>query len=118
MSITNYENKFTTLSQFVPSIVGNEEEKWRRFQMGLHFSIRCQICTLELKRYIDLVNKALIAKRDMQEEEKVGEKSKRSRFDLARQATLVVDFQVKVGKFFNIKDSFQTVNKVVGSYAT
>ena len=34
MSVTNYEHKFTAQALFVPSIMGNEEEKCKRFQMG------------------------------------------------------------------------------------
>ena len=51
--------------------------------------------------YINLVNKALIAGRNVQEEERVEEQSKRSRFYLERQGTFSGGYPSQSGESFS-----------------
>ncbi|XP_059635604.1 uncharacterized protein LOC132277772 [Cornus florida] len=61
MSVTEYENKFTSLSRFTTDVSGNEEEKTWRFVYGLNRSIRPGVTLLGLKNYSEAVTKALMA---------------------------------------------------------
>lgn len=64
MGVSEYEKKFTELSRFVPEYVNTEVKKARRFQQRLKSWIRAKLAVLELKTYAEVVQKAMIVKRE------------------------------------------------------
>ncbi|KAL8121917.1 hypothetical protein AgCh_018593 [Apium graveolens] len=72
-----YEAKFTELSRFVPEFVNTEENKARRFQLGLKQWIQNRVAVLELIDYATLVQKASIV--EAGSEQIVKEKENRKR---------------------------------------
>ncbi|XP_059654481.1 uncharacterized protein LOC132301224 [Cornus florida] len=60
MSVTEYKNKFTSLSRFATEVLGNEEEKTWHFVYGLNRSIRPGLTLLGLKNYSEAVMRALM----------------------------------------------------------
>ncbi|XP_059659237.1 uncharacterized protein LOC132306058 [Cornus florida] len=70
MSVADYEVKFTALSRFAPKLVQNEEEKYTKFQDGLEAVIKFRVSVFEEINYNRLVNKAMIAERDVKELQK------------------------------------------------
>ncbi|XP_059650496.1 uncharacterized protein LOC132296302 [Cornus florida] len=60
MSVTEYKNKFTSLSRFVPEMMSNEVNKTWNFISGLHYQMRPLITAQYLKVYSKAVEKALI----------------------------------------------------------
>ena len=81
MTIAEYEEQFIALSRFAPDLVCTEDAKCRRFQQGLELNIQCRISALEMTRYVELVNNAKIAKRDVKELSGRREQFKKGRFD-------------------------------------
>ncbi|XP_059629493.1 uncharacterized protein LOC132272067 [Cornus florida] len=67
MSVANYEVKFTALSRFAPKFVQNEEDKCTKFQDGLEAAIKFRVSFFEETNYNRLVNKAMIAEKDVKE---------------------------------------------------
>ncbi|RVW21348.1 Transposon Ty3-G Gag-Pol polyprotein [Vitis vinifera] len=59
--------KFTELSRFAPQLITTEEEKALKFQDGLKPYLKNKISILKLGVYSDVVDKALIAKKDNEE---------------------------------------------------
>ena len=79
MSVTKYEAKFTELAKFVPRLVDGEQERVNKFEMGLRTEIRKQVVPYELTTYADVVNKALIIEREVNEERMERERRQRKR---------------------------------------
>ena len=59
-----YEEKFSDLARFAPSIIETEHMKCIRFEDGLKASIRRQIVALEIREYARLVSAALPVEQD------------------------------------------------------
>ena len=59
MSVAEYEQKFTELSEFVPSVVVNDVDRCKKFQDGLHVSIRDRLTTLDSDDFNKWVNMAM-----------------------------------------------------------
>ncbi|XP_059638925.1 uncharacterized protein LOC132281219 [Cornus florida] len=79
MSVVDYEVKFTALSRFAPKFVQNEEDKCTKFQDGLETAIKSRVSVFEETDYNRLVNKAMIAERDVKELQERKEQYKRNR---------------------------------------
>ncbi|XP_059636154.1 uncharacterized protein LOC132278379 [Cornus florida] len=60
MTVTEYENKFTSLLRFAPGIANDEEGKIEKFIDGLDLTIRPIIAVLEPTEYAKVVRKALV----------------------------------------------------------
>ncbi|XP_059670860.1 uncharacterized protein LOC132316395 [Cornus florida] len=60
MSMTEYENKFTSLSRFAPKSVRNEADKTRKFVSGLHYQMRPLITAQYFKVYAEAMERALM----------------------------------------------------------
>ncbi|XP_059628583.1 uncharacterized protein LOC132271270 [Cornus florida] len=60
MSVTKYENKFTSISWFELEIANDEEEKTLKFVNSLNFTIRLAVATAKLTEYAKAVRKALV----------------------------------------------------------
>ena len=64
-SVAEYEEQFTALSRFAPTVVANEGSKCRKFLEGLRPNIKGRLTILKLNNYADLVDRAIIAERDI-----------------------------------------------------
>ncbi|XP_059623188.1 uncharacterized protein LOC132266351 [Cornus florida] len=62
MLMTEYGNKFTSLSRFAPESVRNKADKTRKFVSGLHYQMRPLITAQHFKVYAEAVEKALMLK--------------------------------------------------------
>lgn len=67
MSVGVYQAKFEELMRFAPELVPDDFAKARRFEDGLRPSIREKVVILKLQRYADVVDRALIAERSINE---------------------------------------------------
>ena len=64
-SVAEYEEQFTALSHFSPTLVADEGSKCRKFLEGLHPIIKRRLTILKLNNYADLVDRAIIVERDI-----------------------------------------------------
>ncbi|XP_059669046.1 uncharacterized protein LOC132314168 [Cornus florida] len=81
ISVTDYEVKFAALSRFAPEFVQNEEDKCTKFQDWLEAAIKFRVSVFEETNYNRLVNKAMIAERDVKESQERREQYKRNKFE-------------------------------------
>ena len=47
MTVVEYEQKFSELSEFAPTVVATDADRCKKFQDGLHVSIRDRLTTLD-----------------------------------------------------------------------
>ena len=78
-SVMEYEATFTALSRFATALVADEQSKCRRFLEGLRPAIKSRLSILKLNVYADLVDRAIIAERDLAESQKAREQFNRKR---------------------------------------
>ena len=82
LTVAQYEAKFTELSRFAPQLIATEEEKALKFQDGLKPCLKNKISILKLGVYLEVVDRALIAKKDNEELHQYREQQrKRNRSD-------------------------------------
>ncbi|XP_026451394.1 uncharacterized protein LOC113351666 [Papaver somniferum] len=67
MTVAQYQAKFEELSRFAIHLVENEELKAFKFQEGLRPSIKGRLSILKITSYIEIVERAMIAERDIEE---------------------------------------------------
>ena len=67
MMVAQYETKFIELSCFAPQLIAIEEEKALKFQDGFKPYLKNKISILKLSIYSEVVNRALIAEKDIKE---------------------------------------------------
>ena len=67
MTVVRYEAKFTDLSCFAPQLIAIVKEKALKFQDGLKPYLKNKISILKLSVYSEVVDRALIAKKDNKE---------------------------------------------------
>ena len=65
--MAQYEAKFTELSHFAPQLIATKETNTVKFQDELKPYLKNKISILKLSVYLQLVDKALIAKKDNEE---------------------------------------------------
>ena len=68
MSVTEYQREFTQLSKYAPEILVSEEEKCRRFKVGLNDHIRAHVTTFCHEDFSKIVTCALNVERVKKEE--------------------------------------------------
>ncbi|KAH9665582.1 Endonuclease [Citrus sinensis] len=66
-SVAEYEEQFTALSRFAPTLVANEGSKYRKFLEGLRPNIKGRVTILKINNYADLVDRAILAEKDILE---------------------------------------------------
>ena len=66
LTVAKYESKFTELSRFAMHMI-DEYRKARRFERGLRPAIRSRISALKLQVYTDVVERAFILEKDLEE---------------------------------------------------
>lgn len=83
MTVTQYEDRFTELSYFVPHLVATDSIMARRFEKGLRPTIRIRVRPMRLDSYREVVNVAKIIEQEMENmQQELGRMSqKRSRSD-------------------------------------
>ena len=74
MTVAKYESKFTELSRFATHITDDEIRKAQKFERGLRPAIRSRILALKLQAYADVVERALIIERDLEEIQEIRDK--------------------------------------------
>ncbi|KAL6194021.1 hypothetical protein ACLB2K_035105 [Fragaria x ananassa] len=67
LSVVGYQAKFKELMRFAPSMILDEYTKAKRFEDGLKLMIRQKVAILKLNRYLDVVERALIAEQSVLE---------------------------------------------------
>ncbi|KAA0056403.1 uncharacterized protein E5676_scaffold120G002560 [Cucumis melo var. makuwa] len=77
LSETEYERKYTELSQYADVIVASKSDRCRRFERGLRFEIRTPVTTIaKWKDFSQLVETALRVEQSITEEKSVVELSR------------------------------------------
>ncbi|RVW18333.1 Retrovirus-related Pol polyprotein from transposon 17.6 [Vitis vinifera] len=71
MTVTEYAAKFTQLSRYALNVVANEQIRVQQFQEGLRLNIRAQVALFMLRTYSEVVARALVIERKMEEAQKV-----------------------------------------------
>lgn len=66
-SVAEYEEQFTALSRFAHTLVANEGSKCRKFLEGLRPNIKGRLTILKINNYADLVDRAILAEKDILE---------------------------------------------------
>jgi len=84
MNVSQYDQRFTQLSRYADALVKSEAERIKSFVKGLKSEIRGRLIPLQLKNYLQAVERTLEVEIDMQEghEDRVKEfsNSKRPRY--------------------------------------
>jgi hypothetical protein len=62
MTVAQYVARFNELARFAPYLVAEEENRVRKFEQGLNQRILDRVVCLEIKDFVELVNKASFAK--------------------------------------------------------
>ena len=78
LTVAQYEANFTELSRFAPQLIVTEEEKALKFQDGLKPYLKNKISILKLSVYLEVVDRALIAKKDNEELHQYREQQRKS----------------------------------------
>lgn len=76
MSVAYFQAKFEELMRFAPELVPDDYTKARRFEEGLRSSIKEKVVILKLERYVDVVDRALIAEQSVTQTKKTLELKK------------------------------------------
>ena len=74
MSVAEYEQKFTELSEFAPSVVANDGNRCMKFQDRLNVIIRDRLTTLDTDNFNKWVNIEIKAEHNLKEMEDKYEK--------------------------------------------
>ena len=65
--IAKYEEQFTALSRFSPTLVANEGNKCKKFLEGLRPNIEGRLTIFKINNYVNLVDRAILAEKDILE---------------------------------------------------
>ncbi|XP_059631122.1 uncharacterized protein LOC132274002 [Cornus florida] len=77
MTVTDYENKFTSLSRFASEIVSKESDKVHKFVEGLHHQIMTFVAAQCLQTYPEAVERALIVEAELNDKNQTRDQWKR-----------------------------------------
>ncbi|RVW12300.1 Transposon Ty3-G Gag-Pol polyprotein [Vitis vinifera] len=75
MTVTEYAAKFTQLSRYAPNVVADEQMRAEQFQEGLRLNIRAQVAPFMLRTYSEVVARALVIEREMEEAQRLRSKN-------------------------------------------
>jgi len=67
MNVSQYDQRFTQLFRYADALVKSEAERTKRFVKGLKSKIRDRLIPLQLKNYLQAMERALEVEMDMQE---------------------------------------------------
>jgi hypothetical protein len=65
MTVAQYAGRFSELARFVPFMVADEENRVRKFEQGLNPQIHGHVVCFKIRNFVELVNKASIAKKSV-----------------------------------------------------
>ena len=65
--VVEYEQMFSELSEFASTMVATNADRCKKFQDGLHVSIRDRLTTLDTDDFIKWVNMAIKAEQNLKE---------------------------------------------------
>ena len=77
MLVIEYEQKFTELLEFTPFVVADDADRCKKFQDGLHVSIRDGLTTLDNDGFNKWVNMVIEAEKNLKEMKDKKEKFKK-----------------------------------------
>ncbi|RVW58030.1 hypothetical protein CK203_114203 [Vitis vinifera] len=77
MTLTEYAIKFTQLSEYAPNVVVDEQMRAEQFQEGLRLNIRAQVAPFMLRTYSEVVARALVREKEMEEAQRWRSKNSR-----------------------------------------
>ncbi|CAL9130901.1 unnamed protein product, partial [Musa textilis] len=80
LTVAKYEAKFTELSRFATHITDDESRKIKKFERGLKPTIRSQISVLKLRAYVDVVERAMIIEKNIEEIQEIKGKNDKDKF--------------------------------------
>jgi hypothetical protein len=60
MSVAEYRNKFSQLSQYAPAEVARDSDKQRRFLKGLYDRLQLQLMSNKYASFQELVDRAIV----------------------------------------------------------
>ena len=66
MSVGEYETKFTELARYAPHMVDSDYKKARKFEGGLNVEILDRINVLKLLKYVDVLDRAIMAEANIE----------------------------------------------------
>ncbi|KAL6964052.1 hypothetical protein U1Q18_052446 [Sarracenia purpurea var. burkii] len=84
MTVAEYEAKFAELSRFAPQHITTEADKVTLFESGLRPAIRSRVAILEPKTLAELITKALLAEKSMDEAQRSREGQSKRQGDTSR----------------------------------
>lgn len=67
MTVAEYEKRFDELSRYATEFISTEASRAKRFEQGLRPVIREKLVALKIREYGDLVDRAVIVERDMED---------------------------------------------------
>ncbi|XP_018685045.2 uncharacterized protein LOC103995568 isoform X2 [Musa acuminata AAA Group] len=80
LTVAKYEAKFIELSRFATYITDDESRKAKRFERGLKPAIRSWISVLKLQTYADVVERAMIIEKNIEEIQEIRGKNDKDKF--------------------------------------
>ncbi|KAG8369324.1 hypothetical protein BUALT_Bualt15G0139400 [Buddleja alternifolia] len=90
-TVGEYEAKFTELSRFAPQVISTENLKARKFVRGLRYKLRKQVTILRkqvtilrLPTFTEVLDRAFIAEKEVEEGRKFREQRKRSASEVTK----------------------------------
>jgi len=63
--VAQYTGRFNELARFTPYLVANEENWVRKIEQGLNPQIHDRVVCLEIRDFVELVNKAFLAEKSL-----------------------------------------------------
>ncbi|XP_038982191.1 uncharacterized protein LOC120110677 [Phoenix dactylifera] len=80
MTVAQYAAKFEEMSQYAPTLISEDSDRARKFENGLRRRIQQQVAAFELSSYKDVVNKALVIEKGLDNAQAAREKNMKKRF--------------------------------------
>ena len=66
-TVAKYERKFSELSHYSMDLMSTEANRSKRFEQGLRPVIREKLVALEIRDYGDIVDRAALVERDLED---------------------------------------------------
>ncbi|XP_038976501.1 uncharacterized protein LOC120107335 [Phoenix dactylifera] len=79
MTVAQYATKFEEMSRYAPTLISEDSDRARKFENGLRGRIQ-QVTAFELSSYKDVVNKALVIEKGLDNAQAAREKNMKKKF--------------------------------------
>ncbi|XP_008778906.2 uncharacterized protein LOC103698646 [Phoenix dactylifera] len=80
MTVAQYAAKFEEMSRYAPTLISEDSDRARKFENGLRGRIQQQVAAFELSSYKDVVNKALVIEKGLDNAHAAREKNMKKKF--------------------------------------